>query len=425
MRAKIAMKENLKSCVVAKICLAGLKKWLSIIALGVLSANANIIVDDCDKDTCASKAHNYEIQGDVDRAIAYYKKAIELGDVEAYSFLALLYQAQNNPALARQNFQLGCDKGQYDACYNFGIFLELGRDFANAKTHYAMACEKGNDKVKSNACHNLGVLYSSKDLGGQEEYEKALQYYKEACDLGNPKSCGSLGTFYEKGNGGVEQDYAKAFGLYESACNQGEARSCFNLGTMYDRGYSVKQNFKKAFGLYQIACNAKHAEACNNMGLMYDEGLGVRKSAQKALEYYNIACDLQSLVACNNLGYLYENEPKLKDVQKAYIYYQKACDMKSSKACYNLGYLYDNDEENRNATKAFELYQIACDYKDAMACNNLGNLYDKGDGVEQNFEVAKKFYERACEMGAQLGCVNKEMWDKNHTQLDRRGNNKK
>lgn len=381
--------------------------------------------DDCSKETCSAKAHNYEIQGDIERAIALYKKAIELGDLEAYSYLALLYQAQNNTALAKNYFQLGCDNSQYDACFNLGTFFELGRDFIHAQKYYNIACEKGSAKVKANACHNLGVLHSSEVAGLERDYDKALRFYQIACDLDNPKSCGSLGTFYEKGNGGVEQDYARAFELYKFACDSGEARACFNLGTLYDRGYGMKQNFKKAFEVYKIACNAKHAEACNNMGLMYDEGLGVRKSPQKALEFYKVACDLQSLVACNNLGYLYENEPKLKDRQKAYTYYQMACDMKSAKACYNLGYLYDTDEESRDTDKAFKLYDAACGLKDAMACNNLGNLYDKGEGVAQNLEVAKKYYERACELGAELGCVNKDMFEKNHQRIDRRGNNKK
>ena len=41
---------------------------------------------------------------------------------------------------------------------------------------------------------------------------------------------------------------------------------------------------------------------------------------------------------------------------------------------------------------------------DAAAQGSLGYLYETGDGVKQNYTMAKEWYKQACTNGLQLGC---------------------
>jgi hypothetical protein len=50
---------------------------------------------------------------------------------------------------------------------------------------------------------------------------------------------------YERGQG-VNQDYAKAVKWYRKAAEQGSASSQSNLGSMYFNGQGVTQNYVKA-----------------------------------------------------------------------------------------------------------------------------------------------------------------------------------
>lgn len=48
---------------------------------------------------------------------------------------------------------------------------------------------------------------------------------------------------------------------------------------------------------------------------------------------------------------------------------------------------------------------LAANQHDANAQHNLGVMYEHGQGVEQNKEEAKKWYQRACENGNEEACA--------------------
>ena len=41
-----------------------------------------------------------------------------------------------------------------------------------------------------------------------------------------------------------------------------------------------------------------------------------------------------------------------------------------------------------------------------QGCFNLGHLYYKGEGIEQNTNIAKQLWGKACILGSQDGCSN-------------------
>ena len=56
--------------------------------------------------------------------------------------------------------------------------------------------------------------------------------------------------------------------------------------------------------------------------------------------------------------------------------------------------------------KARSYYEKACNLNVSLGCNNLGVLYAYGRGVVQSKTTAKEYYGKACDLGEQLGCDN-------------------
>ena len=68
---------------------------------------------------------------------------------------------------------------------------------------------------------------------------------------------------YAKGQG-VKQDYKKAIELFKKACDLGDATGCYNLGVFYAKGQGVKQDYKKAAELFKKACDSGNVIGCHN-----------------------------------------------------------------------------------------------------------------------------------------------------------------
>lgn len=91
------------------------------------------------------------------------------------------------------------------------------------------------------------------------------------CSNKNASSCSDLAfKYYEK------QDYQKAAEFYKKACDDGFAGGCYNLGSLYDEGKGMKQDFSKAVEFYSKACDGVDVEGCYNLGILYGHGQGVR-----------------------------------------------------------------------------------------------------------------------------------------------------
>ena len=55
-------------------------------------------------------------------------------------------------------------------------------------------------------------------------------------------------------------------------------------------------------------------------------------------------------------------------------------------------------------TEAAPYCEKACNLDDGWGCAKLGFLYDEGQGVKRNYQQAKTYFGKACDLGFQLGC---------------------
>lgn len=158
-------------------------------------------LEQCNKDNCALIGGFYYFAGRYREAIPYYEKAIALGNTLAYEPLGDTYSQ-----------------------------IE---DYYNSVKYYKIGCEKVNvNQVIS--CHNLGVSYDS-GQGVRQDYHKAIELYKKACDMKYGKSCSALGSMYEEGEG-VRQNLSTAKQYFGKACDLGSQNGCDNYRKLNNQG---------------------------------------------------------------------------------------------------------------------------------------------------------------------------------------------
>ncbi|CAF2950054.1 unnamed protein product [Rotaria sp. Silwood2] len=195
------------------------------------------------------------------------------------------------------------------------------------------------------------------------------------------------GHKYEHGDTDVKQDYEQAAKYFAKAACQGNAEGMYNLARLTDRGLGVKKDHNMALQLLEQAAaqppqnpkfkgvrNLGVAEAEHALGLRYAEGVAVHKNLPTAAYWYKRAIENGSAESANNLALMYENGTGV----------------------------------DKNLDKAEQLFQLSARGGDPNAMLSLAeHLLDKHD-----FEMAKIWYDRACESGNILAQMSRSNFEK-------------
>ncbi len=138
--------------------------------------------------------------------------------------------------------------------------------------------EEASINGSAEANRYLGLMFEDGVLEISEPYprweikknhNKALEYFKKACELGDAQGCISLGLMYYEGKG-TEQDHKKALTYYE-----------------------------KALELFQIGYELGYRDQSFEIGLTYFQGNRRSRDIFKASEYFKRACDDGETRGCN------------------------------------------------------------------------------------------------------------------------------
>ena len=114
-----------------------------------------------------------------------------------------------------------------------GLAYDKLNDYFNAKKYYEIGCNKVGD-MQSGSCHNLGLMYYE-GQGVRQDYHKAAELYKKACDMKDAMACNNLGALYGEGLG-VKQNLTIAKQYYGKACDLGDQIGCDNYKNYNEAG---------------------------------------------------------------------------------------------------------------------------------------------------------------------------------------------
>ena len=102
-----------------------------------------------------------------------------------------------------------------------------------------------------------------------QSFEKAVELYRRAAEMGNAPGQCNLGYMYELGRG-VEQSWEEAVKWYSASAQQGFPRAQCNLAWCYENGKGVAKDLAKALELYQAAAEQGYQEASEALERLKD-----------------------------------------------------------------------------------------------------------------------------------------------------------
>jgi TPR repeat protein len=195
------------------------------------------------------------------------------------------------------------------------------------------------------------------------------------------------GQKYLHGDIDVKQDYEQAAKYFAKAASQGNAEGMYQLAWLTDCGLGVKKDHDTALKLLEQAAaqppqypklenvpNPGVAEAEHSLGFRYANGVSVHKSLPTAAYWYQRATNHGNAESANSLAFMYR----------------------------------DGTGVDRNVEKAEQLLKLSARRRDPNAMLNLAEfLRDKND-----LQMAKIWYDRACESGNIVAQMNRDAFAK-------------
>jgi len=207
-----------------------------------------------------------------------------------------------------------------------------------------------------------------------------IQQLEKECDSKNYDSCEKAAKLYVLSS--IVADYDKAFKYGKMACDNQKIEGCSIISILYYAGRGVEEDYDKAAESYEKACSDKNSVACYNLNLWFDQmygGNAAEQNDEAEAEYHE---------------------------KTTFKHYKQGCDNNDFFACFNLGLIYEIGWGGIkiNFKRAFEYYKQGCDGKEANSCLYLGFMYKMGRGVKQDTSQADKYFDKACDLGAQIAC---------------------
>ena len=131
------------------------------------------------------------------------------------------------------------------------------------------------------AIFSLGCDYRDGSDGFTQDYDKALEYWHRAGELGHAAAYGTIGSAYYKGEG-VEVDKKKAKYFVEKAAIRGSVVARHNLGLVEE----VAGNYERALKHYMIAVVSGDNDSLKQIKVFYSDGHATKEDYRKALQLY-------------------------------------------------------------------------------------------------------------------------------------------
>ena len=156
----------------------------------------------------------------------------------------------------------------------------------------------------------------------------------------------------------------------------------------------------KAIQFYQEVTSE---EAMNGLGSIYYE----KEDYKKAIEFFKKSAEKGNQIGLNNLGTCYELGRGVSwNIDKAIDCYKESAKKGNSQAMSNLGYLYytkgkfsSSISQLKEAAHWFR-QSINKDYSIKDSHYYLGLMHQNGEGVDQCYKSAYKYYKAAADLGS-------------------------
>ena len=350
--------------------------------------------------------------GNHDRAVFWWQRAADRGDVSAQKYLADLLLiglgGRHDPALALALYRKSAEGGNAEAQFALAELHERGeevsRDFSIAYTYYFQAAKKGHPLA------NLRMDLLSEKMLPDDLFERAREaesagddaqaffWYSHGARRKDPRCCQQLGLFLKAGRGSP-RDAEKARDWLLKAAELGQPEAWHQLGLM--AGESRFLDPTQAFACFSKGAESGNLECWFKLGQMHERGEGRAVDGFAALSCYKIAAERGDAKSQNSLGFmLLEGKLVPQDLPEAERMFRKAAAQGLPRAHINLGNMYYRGIGlPQDFDQAARCYSCAAELGDLDAQLQLGFLFSNRDWVGASDREAERWFMKAAGKG--------------------------
>lgn len=325
-------------------------------------------------------------------------------------------------------------------------FLMVASKFWKKDGRTVESPKVGLDKTAGKAAGYLGRINMRGDGLDEPNFDRARSWFELGITQGDAQSQYYMGLMLIHGYGG-QKNIAKATELFRAAAEQDYAPAQVEMGVLHlDQGQP--DDLRVANDYFELAARYANIEAFYYLAEMIHNGVGRDKACAPALAYYKgVAEKADPLVSSwTEANQAYESG----DYELALLEYLGAAEQGYEKAQNNIGYMLDPQQSSlplpswlvrpstgkqglldnpalglihftrssrqnnvdslvkmgdyylngigteKNIDKAVQCYTGASEYhQSAQALYNLGWMHENGVGLDQDFHLAKRYYDIA------------------------------
>ena len=265
----------------------------------------------------------------------------------------------------------------------------------------------GKGKLAAKAAAYIGRLYLRGE-GVEQNYEKALRWFKRGVRLGEPFCQYELGLMHLLGLG-MEKNPVLASEYFKASAKEDWPAAQIQLAKLFlDQG-----DLKTAVSYFDLAARHGNIEAIYHLAEINNNGVGRERSCGHAATYYKVVSEkaepIHSSFEEANAAYADG------DIELALVEYMMAAEQGYEQAQANVAYILDEQKSifsldsllpwktKRPAILRNAVLSLAYWTRSAMQSNidsmvKMGDYYLNGYGVQADLEKAASCYQSAVEM---------------------------
>lgn len=318
--------------------------------------------------------------------IETYRQLLENESASRNQALRQLYRfyLKTDPEKALSYLQMAYNRNDIDAIYQLYQHYVPDEYCSNDNADIDKSAQYLTEWLEKNHFDQQNTYYYI-DQATSHSKKMGDLYRKESCDL--PVDLNKALAWY-KTSLKYDESYALD-ALYESYLGQDNAKEAYYYALVLEKSVGDIELF-----------NQLSAEDKQQIEQRYAKEQDYKKYGQYAEEIENqrIKAEAGDRFAALSLAVSYARGERVpEDTQKMLYYYELAGKHGLSRAYNVLGGLYRDGKNERgidkNPEKALYYYQLGAQQNDSNTAHLAGDMYYFGQGIDQNYTLAAKYYD--------------------------------
>ncbi len=195
---------------------------------------------------------------------------------------------------------------------------------------------------------------------------------------------------------GTQRDSTRAYLWASRAIENNNYAGYTILGNMYEEGKTISRDLSTAMYYYEQGSNNNIVQCQLALGRIYLSNELGQKDIEKSIHFYSLAANNGSTYAMRMLGFInYDPSYEIVDYEQAAYWLQKAFESGDYKDAYTLTALYKKLNKHSSVIKVYEKLGTL---GDPTVYNRLAYMFANGEGVQQNYDKAMNYIERAIKL---------------------------